>query len=555
MQRAHRCFSETWGPPYDPHSFADSWAAANEGLSAGTIPAPLFSQLTADIADVSLIEDADAAQTQWKEILGSIHESAIILPFSGKRNPTILNSRLTGYTAGQQQYDYPLHTLTAASGANTITVSPGSQTGLFQHPGRLDAHSYRPNEFWANNWVYEGLVKYGPGGTIEPALATSWTITDIAGSSDQKYTFTLRSGVTFHDGAAWDCSVALLNFQHVFNHPCEHNWFPLATAMKNFACIDSMTFTFDTTGALNVGLQELSYIRPHRMISPTSFFNGAASDPTTQNSCIGNNWNADVPTLTGTGFIDYCTDPSGATINTTCVGILSVSGTGPWKYGGTTYEGGNSSNPVDYSTFDKNPSYWGGAPSLDSITVKRYASASAVKAAVDAGTLDVVIGNGVLAPADIKDIKDNDPDYSVYFGPVLQNRMVILNGNKAPTDDIEVRKAIIHAVDKSTIIESEMNGMEEKEENLFPKTAPNCDVDLTPHWDYDLEKAQLINCPTVTATNTAAAAADDDDSTVAWILVVVFAVLGVVGTCVMFKMGKKKGVDEYLNMNPKSGGA
>ena len=147
-------------------------------------------------------------------------------------------------------------------------------------------------------------------------------------------------------------------------------------------------------------------------------------------------------------------------------------------------------------------------------------------------------------------------EYIVYLGPVLQNRMVILNGNKAPTDDIEVRKAIIHAVDKSAIIEKEMNGMEEKEENLFPKTAPNCDVDLTPHWDYDLEKAKVINCPVVTAPKgTAAAATDDDDSTVAWVLVVVFAVLGVVGTLVMFKMGKKKGVDEYLNMNPKSGGA
>jgi len=29
---------------------------------------------------------------------------------------------------------------------------------------------------------------------------------------------------------------------------------------------------------------------------------------------------------------------------------------------------------------------------------------------------------------------------------------------------------------------------------LFSRSLPNCDVDLTPHWDYDLEKAVLLSC-------------------------------------------------------------
>ena len=45
-----------------------------------------------------------------------------------------------------------------------MTIAPGAQTGLFQSVGRLDPHSYRPNEFFANNWVYEGLVAYGANG-------------------------------------------------------------------------------------------------------------------------------------------------------------------------------------------------------------------------------------------------------------------------------------------------------------------------------------------------------------------------------------------------------
>ena len=39
-------------------------------------------------------------------------------------------------------------------------MAPGAQSGLFNTVGRLDPHSYRPNEFFANNWVYEGLVAY-----------------------------------------------------------------------------------------------------------------------------------------------------------------------------------------------------------------------------------------------------------------------------------------------------------------------------------------------------------------------------------------------------------
>ena len=46
------------------------------------------------------------------------------------------------------------------AGSKNLTLTPGGQTGNFVGVGRLDPHSYRPNEFFANNWVYEGLVEY-----------------------------------------------------------------------------------------------------------------------------------------------------------------------------------------------------------------------------------------------------------------------------------------------------------------------------------------------------------------------------------------------------------
>lgn len=232
--RFNLCFSETWGPPYDPHAYTSSWGVADEAhfqAIPNTTPAEQAARATllADITSVVTIEDEMTREAKWTEILSTVHASAINLPFTGKRNPTVLNKRLAGYTPGQQQFDYPLHTLVARTGANSIVVAPGAQTGLFTTVGRLDPHTYRPNEFFASNWVYEGLVKYGANGVIEPALAVSWVVADVAGSDDQLYTFTLRAGVTFHDGEAWNCGAAKLNFDHVLAPPLTtgdwHGWY------------------------------------------------------------------------------------------------------------------------------------------------------------------------------------------------------------------------------------------------------------------------------------------------------------------------------------------
>ena len=48
--------------------------------------------------------------------------------------------------------------------------------------------------------VFEGLTRFMADGSVVPGLAESWEISD----DGLTYTFTLRSGVTFHDGTTMD---------------------------------------------------------------------------------------------------------------------------------------------------------------------------------------------------------------------------------------------------------------------------------------------------------------------------------------------------------------
>lgn len=61
-------------------------------------------------------------------------------PLWGRRIVAIINSRLSGYQAGHQQFDFPVHKLVPVTGSKTVTISPGAQTGRFETLGELDPH-------------------------------------------------------------------------------------------------------------------------------------------------------------------------------------------------------------------------------------------------------------------------------------------------------------------------------------------------------------------------------------------------------------------------------
>lgn len=58
--------------------------------------------------------------------------------------------------------------------------------------------------------VYEGLVDFDENLKVVPGLAASWKISEDLTS----YTFTLRDGLTFHDGSPLDANAVVRSFEH-----------------------------------------------------------------------------------------------------------------------------------------------------------------------------------------------------------------------------------------------------------------------------------------------------------------------------------------------------
>ena len=425
--------------------------------------------------------DYSARAEKWRDILSDIHQQAMFLPLWGSRIPYVINARFSGFVPSHQAYTYPIHTIRVLSGSKNVTIAAGSAAGtLLDSVGPLNPHLYYPNQIFAQDWVFEGLCYYGQDGVIEPALAVSWIETSIG--QGQRVTFQLRQGVKFHDGTDFDCQAVKLNFDHVLQEVVKkrHEWHGAPQFLSNWYCNNDYEFVLETSKPYYPLLQELTYVRPLRIAAPSSFANGTDTDPATANSCNAGGF--------GGEKWDHLEK------NITCGGLTAPIGTGPFRYIGAEA----LTEDIDHTiTFQSHINYWGGAPDIDFVILKYYENTTDVFNDLVAGKLDMALGKGPLLSNQVKDVRDiHSATLEVSHSDVLQHSFLILNTGRVPTNDISTRRAIIHAINKGKFIEEEFAGIEQPVEQLLPRSSPYCDVDLTPKWSYDMDKAILINCPT-----------------------------------------------------------
>ncbi|MEC5373940.1 nickel ABC transporter substrate-binding protein [Pseudocitrobacter sp. MW920760] len=304
--------------------------------------------------------------------------------------------------------------------------------------GPLNPHLYTPNQMFAQSMVYEPLVKYQADGSVKPWLAKSWTHSD----DGKIWTFTLRDDVTFSNGEPFDAQAAAENFRVVLDNRQRHAWLELVNQIVDVKALNKTELQITLKSAYYPFLQELALPRPFRFIAPSQFKD-----------------------------------------NETLRGIKAPVGTGPWVL--------KESKLNQYDVFVRNENYWGEKPAINKITIKVIPDPTTRAVAFETGDIDLLYGNEGLLPLDTFERFSHNPAWRTQLSQPIETVMLALNSAKAPTNELAVREALNHAVNKKSLIDNVLYGTQQVADTLFAPTVPYADLKLKPR-QYDPQQAKAL---------------------------------------------------------------
>ena len=308
----------------------------------------------------------------------------------------------------------------------------------------LNPHLYN-GELFAQNLIFESLVKITEDGDFEPWLAESWEISE----DGKEYVFKLREDVTFSDGEKFNAEAAKANFDAILDNADRHTWLESVRLMqevdnsggKSVEVTGEYELTLRLSEAYYPFLVELGVTRPFRFISPKCFIDG-----TTKN------------------------------------GVSDIVGTGSYVL---------SENHVDeYYIFKVNEDYWGEKPEIKEIEVKVIPDNQTRVMALKNGEVDLIYGTNMIDAETYKEFESLD-GFKTSISDPISTRMMIINTTDEILGDVKVRKAIQHATDRKTISESIFSGIESPADTVLAKTVPYADIDLKAY-DYNLDTAKKL---------------------------------------------------------------
>ena len=277
--------------------------------------------------------------------------------------------------------------------------------------------------------VFEGLTRIGPDGTVLPALAESWEVSD----DGLTYTFTLHPDVTFHDGTPFDAQDVVFSLDRARADDSTNAQKGLFAPIASVEAVDPAT--------VKITLKE-----------PTGNF----------------------PFSLAWGDAVMVGEESAADIATKPVG------TGPFRF--------VSWNKGDSVVLEKNPDYWGEAAQLDRATFKFIGDPTAAFAAMMAGDVDAF--PNFPAPESLDQFRA-DPRFAVVIGTTEGETILAMNNARAPFDDLRVRQALSLAIDRKAIIDGAMFGNGTPIGSHFAPHNPAY-VDLTGLYAHDPAKAREL---------------------------------------------------------------
>ena len=278
--------------------------------------------------------------------------------------------------------------------------------------------------------VYESLTRIGEDGTVKPGLATSWTVAE----DGKAYTFKLPKGVVFDNGEKLTSETVKWSFERA---GAANSTNP---TKRHFGAIAAIETPDPETVVL-------------RLKQPSSLF---------------------LSYMASGGAAIF--DPKSAEGNKS-----NPVGTGPYKF--------KQWVKGDRVVLEKSPTYRDQSKAtIRQATFKFVPDAAAQVPALLAGDIDAF---GTIGATETLDRFKSDPRFQVIIGSTEGEVPLILNNNKKPFDDIRVRRAVNHAIERKSIIDGATSGYGLPIGSHFPPHHPWY-VDLTNRYPHDIAKAKEL---------------------------------------------------------------
>ena len=274
--------------------------------------------------------------------------------------------------------------------------------------------------------MFEGLVKAGPDGSVIPAVASDYKLSEDATT----YTFTLREGVTFHNGEPVTAEDVVYSLERCAGS--ENDGTPLVSA---FSVVSKIESPDDSHVVVTLARPSLEFL----------------------NSLTA----AIIP------------KDSGPTITETMIG------TGPFKF--------VSYSPQDSLVMEKYDGYWGEGARLDKVTFKIIADANALVIGLKGGTLDMVIHLPNTLESEVED------EFTVHQDTMKLVQALYINNAVEPFDNELVRQAMYYAINVDEIIQFVCDGAGVATgTSMYPANQKYFMPELTENYAQDVEKAKEL---------------------------------------------------------------
>jgi len=316
---------------------------------------------------------------------------------------------------------------TAAGAKTLVYCSEGSPENF------TPAINTTGTSFDAARPVFDQLTEFVTGTTeVKPGLATSWDV-----SADGKtFTFHLRKGVKFHSGVNgfkptrdFNADDVLFSFNRQWKdehpyHKISGGKFDYFSDMDMPTSLDSVEKTDDYTVVM-------------KLKAP--------------NAPILANLAMDFMTIQSAEYADFLLK-AGKPEQFDQIPV----GTGPFSF--VNYQ---KDAVIRFKAF---PDYWGGKAAIDDLVYAITPDPTVRLAKLEKNECQVAIAP---RPADLEEIRKNK-DLVLLDKPGLNVAYWSFNVTKPPLDKVEVRKALIMAIDKASIMKEVYQGAGQPAKNLIP---------------------------------------------------------------------------------------